>query len=94
MRAIILGTGDAFATKCYNTCFALEENNKYFLVDAGGGNGILRQLELANIKCEEIEAMFITHTHTDHFLGGIWMIRAIGRLYLREKYNKPFYIWK
>ena len=93
MKAIILGTGDAFATKCYNTCFALEENNKYFLVDAGGGNGILRQLELANIKCENIEAMFITHTHTDHFLGGIWMIRAIGRFYLRENYNKQFYIY-
>ena len=50
MKINILGTGDALATKCYNTCFVLEENNKYFLVDAGGGNGILVQLEKANIS--------------------------------------------
>ena len=38
---IILGTGNATVTKCYNTCFALRNGQKYFLVDAGGGNGIL-----------------------------------------------------
>lgn len=93
MKINILGTGDALATKCYNTCFVLEENNKYFLVDAGGGNGILVQLEKANISLKNIESMFITHTHTDHFLGAIWIIRMIGRLYLREDFNKPFYIY-
>ena len=46
---IMLGTGNAMVTKCYNTCFALRNEEEYFLVDAGGGNGILSQLEKAQI---------------------------------------------
>lgn len=33
---IMLGTGNAMVTKCYNTCFALRNEEEYFLVDAGG----------------------------------------------------------
>ena len=36
---IMLGTGSALVTRCYNTCFALREKEDYFLVDAGGGTG-------------------------------------------------------
>lgn len=45
MRLTMLGTGHATVTKCYNTCFTLSEGEEYFLVDAGGGNWILRILE-------------------------------------------------
>ena len=41
----VFGTGNAQATHCYNTCFALRDGDEYFMVDAGGGNGILRILE-------------------------------------------------
>ena len=34
---IMLGTGNAMVTKCYNTCFAIREKADYFLVDGGGG---------------------------------------------------------
>ena len=44
---IILGTGNATVTKCFNTCFAIETGEEYFLVDTGGGNGIMTQLEKA-----------------------------------------------
>lgn len=40
-KLIVLGTGNALATHCYNTCFALQCGADYILVDAGGGNGIL-----------------------------------------------------
>ena len=46
---ILLGTGNAMVTKCFNTCFAIHLDDEYFLVDAGGGNGILSQLEKANV---------------------------------------------
>ena len=36
-KLIVLGTGNATVTKCYNTCFALKKENEYLLVDAGGG---------------------------------------------------------
>lgn len=44
---IILGTGNAAVTKCFNTCFAIQTGEEYFLVDTGGGNGIMTQLEKA-----------------------------------------------
>ena len=45
----MLGTGNALATRCYNTCFTLHGKEGVLLVDAGGGNGILTQLEKAEI---------------------------------------------
>ena len=38
----VFGTGNATVTNLYNTCFALRDGDEYFMVDAGGGNGILR----------------------------------------------------
>ena len=49
MKLTILGTGNAAVTECYNTCFVLSEKDDYFLVDGGGGNGILHQLKHAGI---------------------------------------------
>ena len=43
MELIMLGTGNAMVTRCYNTCFVLSSGEEYFLVDAGGGNGIFKQ---------------------------------------------------
>ena len=76
-RLIMLGTGNALVTRCYNTCFAIQDDDEYFLVDAGGGNGIMRQLQDAGIPMEQIHHIFLTHEHTDHLLGMIWMIRRI-----------------
>ena len=45
-RITMLGTGNALATRCYNTCFTLHSAaGCVLLVDAGGGNEILSQLE-------------------------------------------------
>ena len=50
----MLGTGNALVTRCYNTCFAIQDDDEYFLVDAGGGNGIMRQLQDAGIPMEPV----------------------------------------
>ena len=72
----MLGTGNALTTRCYNTCFALHSAaGCALLVDAGGGNGILSQLERAGLRKEEIHDLFVTHAHTDHLLGAIWIVR-------------------
>lgn len=42
-RITMLGTGSAFVTRCYNTCFVIDDDGTRLLVDAGGGNGVLRQ---------------------------------------------------
>lgn len=73
---IILGTGNALVTRCYNTCFALRNEETILLVDAGGGNGILRQLSDAEIAIGDIHDLFVTHAHTDHIIGALWVIRV------------------
>lgn len=77
-KVYILGTGNAMVTKCFNTCFALENDQDFLLVDTGGGNGILAALKNVNIPFNKIHNIFITHEHCDHLLGIVWMIRAIA----------------
>lgn len=64
-------------TGCYNTCFLLRIGEEMLLVDTGGGNGILTQLKKANVPIADIHNIFITHIHTDHLLGILWLIRSI-----------------
>ena len=72
----MLGTGNALATRCYNTCFTLHSSSgAVLMVDAGGGNGVLSQLERAGIQCRDVHNLFVTHAHTDHLLGCVWIIR-------------------
>ena len=72
----MLGTGNALATRCYNTCFTLHSSGgTVLMVDAGGGNGVLTQLERSGMRCDDIKDLFVTHAHTDHLLGCVWMMR-------------------
>ena len=86
-KLIVLGTGNAAVTKCYNTCFAIQNIDEYFLVDTGGGNGILTQLEKAHIPITAIHHIFISHEHTDHVLGVVWMIRMVGTAMNKGEYD-------
>lgn len=87
MKLTMLGTGNALVTQCYNTCFVISENNQYFLVDGGGGNTILQQLEKTHIHWMDIKDIFVTHKHIDHLLGVIWMIRMIGQYMNKGEYE-------
>lgn len=87
MKLTMLGTGHATVTKCYNTCFTLSDGGEYFLVDAGGGNGILRILEEERIALCDIHHLFVSHGHTDHVMGVIWVIRMIGQLIRDDRYD-------
>ncbi|WP_434512310.1 MBL fold metallo-hydrolase [Desulfitobacterium sp. AusDCA] len=92
-KLIVLGTGHALTTKCYNTCFAITDEQEYILVDAGGGNGILGILDEAQIPFSHIHNAFVTHKHTDHLLGMLWIIRKISMLIATDKYEGNFNIF-
>ena len=77
MKLTMLGTGNAVVTACYNTCFVLQEDGQYFLVDVGGGNTLLLRLKQADIDWRQIRTIFVTHKHMDHILGILWMMRLI-----------------
>lgn len=87
MEAIMLGTGNATVTQCYNTCFVLQENGRYFLVDGGGGNGLLHQLKAAHLNWKDMRTIFVTHKHVDHLLGILWMVRMICQNMSRGNYE-------
>lgn len=82
-----LGTGYAVASKCYTTCFTVSDGQEHFMVDCGGGNGILANLEKANISFLQIHHIFLSHCHTDHIMGAIWMLRMIGHAIEKETYE-------
>ncbi|MBQ6167113.1 MAG: MBL fold metallo-hydrolase [Muribaculaceae bacterium] len=92
-RVTMLGTGNAMCVNSYNTCFYLRTPGGGMLVDGGGGNGILRQLINARIPFENIRHMFVTHCHTDHIMGAIWMIRKISPMIFKNKHKGPFTIY-
>lgn len=73
----MLGTGNALVTKCFNTCFLLRSPKSLLMVDTGGGNGILTQLEKAHVNATDINHLFITHAHTDHIMGAVWLMRKV-----------------
>ena len=75
----MLGTGNATVSQIYNTCFVLQTPSTLMLVDAGGGNGILSQLKKVNVLISDIHHLFVTHAHTDHVLGVIWVIRMVAQ---------------
>lgn len=54
------------------------------MVDAGGGNGILRILEDMDVDLCHIHSIFVTHEHTDHILGIVWMVRMVAAAMKRE----------
>ena len=89
----ILGTGCAMVTKCYNTCFTISDGHEHFLVDTGGGNTVLSNLEKLDIDINKIHHVFISHRHNDHIMGIIWIIRAVAQQVINNKYEGSLTIY-
>ena len=89
----VFGTGNAQAVRCYNTCFAIKDGEEFFMVDAGGGNGILRILEDMKVDLCHIHHIFVTHEHTDHILGIVWMVRMIATAMKKGNYEGELRIY-
>ena len=89
----VFGTGNAQAVRCYNTCFAIKDGEEFFMVDAGGGNGILGILEQMQVDLSRIHHIFVTHEHTDHILGIVWMVRMIATAMKKGTYEGTLQIY-
>ena len=89
----MLGTGNALVTECYNTCFIIDNNGETMLVDAGGGNTILRQLKKAGYKPKDIKTIYVTHKHVDHILGVVWMMRVIATSMNKGECDHEVYVY-
>ena len=90
---VMLGTGNAAVTRCYNTCFVLRNGAQSLLTDGGGGNGILARLEQGQIPLSDIHDIFLTHTHTDHIFGVVWVVRMIAQAMNSGKYEGSLHVY-
>ena len=93
MKLTMLGTGNALVTECYNTCFVIEDNGQYFMVDGGGGSTILHQLKHAGYDWMDMRHIFATHKHIDHLTGIIWMVRMICQFMNHGEYKGEAFIY-
>lgn len=85
-KIIVLGTGSGTTTNCFNTCFLLQNEDKYLLVDTGGGSQVINQLKKVNVNIESIHDVFISHKHIDHLLGIFYVLRVVIKQILKNKY--------
>jgi ribonuclease BN (tRNA processing enzyme) len=63
-----IGTGSAFCTKNYHSNALVTENGKHLLIDAGGD--LRFALTERGMTYKDINAVYISHFHTDH-IGGL-----------------------
>lgn len=92
-RMIFLGTGDAMTTLRYNTCWLLEQEQGTLLVDGGGGFEIIKRLRALHYDMTRLRGLFLTHGHTDHLLGAIWVLRAMGQTISKGGYEGVFRVF-
>lgn len=92
-KMIMLGTGHGFVYQYYNTCFLMQNDNEYFLVDTGGGVQIVERLEKLNIPLTSIHDIFISHSHTDHILGLFWLLKKLTGMVKKGAYEGKLNIY-
>jgi ribonuclease BN (tRNA processing enzyme) len=86
MKLTVLGSGTCVPSLKRNAPgYLLEADGLQALVDCG--SGILLQLEKAGRSYRDIDAVFITHRHPDHFADLIPLVQALLATpnYKREK---------
>lgn len=92
-KLIVLGTGQAVCLHYHNTCFVLTDGDDYFLVDGGGGGDILRCMDRMAIPWDRLHHAYLSHEHTDHLLGMVWVIRYITELIAWGRYSGNFTVY-
>lgn len=90
---VFIGTGSAFPSRSFNACFAVRTPKLLWLTDGGGGNGIFAALERVNISPAEVHHIFVSHSHTDHIFGVVWLLRKIVHLRMQGLYEGKVHVY-
>ncbi len=93
MKLTMLGSGHAVVTRCYNTCFVIDNDGRKLLVDGGGGITLLKQLAAAGIRWQEIREIFVTHRHLDHITGILWLMRMFLAAMAKGRYPEDVSVY-
>lgn len=92
-RLHIIGTGTATVAKYVNTSCALDDGKELFLTDGTGGAEIIRCFDTMGLDWKRLHHAFLSHEHTDHFLGMVWVIRMIAEHLELDDYEGDFYLY-
>ena len=92
-KITMLGTGNGGTLDLYNTCFVIQNKQGVFLIDTGGSIEIIKRLKQSGIKLEEMKNIFISHSHTDHILGLIWMFKKMSRMAMHGNIKEKIHIY-
>jgi ribonuclease BN (tRNA processing enzyme) len=88
MKVTILGSGTGIpSTERCSAGYLLHTAKQHYLIDCG--TGILRQLEHDGIGFNGLDAIFITHTHSDHIGDLTALVHALKLPSLQRE--KPFH---
>ncbi len=90
MEIVILGSGTAvqFQQRA-SSCYLLKLQEVNILLDAGFY--VVERLEQANISIADLDYIFISHKHPDHFIGIIHILFALRNPFYKRK--KPIKIF-
>jgi ribonuclease Z len=65
ITTVLCGVASPLANEGAQTCTAVFVNGQFLLFDAG--DGAMSSMRSANMPLEELDAVFITHFHNDHY---------------------------
>lgn len=86
LEVLILGSGSALPTISANqTSQVISCGNQLFLVDCGEGTQV--QLRKNKVKIQNINQVFISHLHGDHFFGLVGLLSTMHLLGRRAELN-------
>src|SRR5919108_3546559 len=69
-RVVFLGTGGALNPERYQAAMLVQAAGTTFLLDVGGGLGVVRRLLACEIDPLSVRHIFLSHRHLDH-VGGL-----------------------
>ena len=75
-----IGTGSPLSADRVQSGTALFVNNKFFIFDVG--DGVVQKAESMNLPLNDLDGIFITHYHSDHYIDLPYMINrswVLGR---------------
>ena len=76
MKITMLGTGNALVTECYNTCFVIEDNKQYFMVELGiAGSGSASM------------AAILSQTNSEYWLRQTTKLLVFSKCALKDALN-------
>lgn len=86
LKVLILGSGSALPTISSNqTAQVLSCGNQLYLIDCGEGTQV--ELRRNKVKMQNINHVFISHLHGDHFFGLVGLLSTMHLLGRKKELN-------